>query len=129
MQRVGVVLSMQGFSTLGSRKGLKGRNGGNEFPLQSRMARQAQALALVWENVNGVAKLCDGEALTQFKENSAADGFTDQYHKQVVFAQHGDPENRSRKVGVSFSHKVKSSRPFTFPAASSNRRCAGEVIK
>jgi hypothetical protein len=53
---------MQGFSTLGSRKGRKGSKGGNEFPLQSRMARQAQALALVWENVNGVAKMCDGKS-------------------------------------------------------------------
>lgn len=117
------------YCTLGSKKGLKGSKGGNEFPLQSRMAKQSGSMALVWENVNGVAKLNNGEALTEFKKNSRKDGFTKQYHKQVVFALHGDPENRSRTVGVSFSHKVKNSKPFNFPPASSNRKCSGEVIK
>lgn len=78
--------------------------------------------------MNGVAKLYDGEALVQLKENSTSENST-QYHKKVVFAQHGNPGNGSRTVGVSFSHNAKSSKPLIFPATGNNRGCAGDVIK
>jgi site-specific DNA-cytosine methylase len=49
--------SCKDFSPLGSRKGEGGRKGGDHFEHQSKYARAAGVLAIMFENVNGVATL------------------------------------------------------------------------
>ena len=118
------------YSPLGSRKGAKGSKGGDHFPNQSKYARASGSLALLWENVVGVATLNNGETFDKFKANCRADGFSSFWYQEVIFAQHGDPEDRRRSIGVAFHKSVLNEARFKFPAALINARaCAADVLE
>ena len=44
------------------------------------------------------------------------------WHEQVIFAEHADPENRRRNIGVAFHKSVVGAGNFKFPAALVNQR-------
>ena len=110
--------SCKDFSPLGSRKGEGGRRGGDHFEHQSKYAKAAGVLAIMFENVNGVATLNGAAALEKFKANSARDGYKPFLSKKVEFFRHEDPENRTRRLGVAFHESVDTKRAgkFEFPA-------------
>jgi hypothetical protein len=118
------------YSSLGSRKGAHGSKGGDHFPNQSKYAAASGSLALMWENVGGVTTLNQGLTFKEFKKNCKSDGFTVFLHKEVIFAQHGDPENRMRCVGVAFNKSVDTTEKFEFPEPDlSVIACAAGVLE
>ena len=81
----------------------------------------------------GVTTLNGGETCSWFEEfnaNCKNDGFNNFWHEQVVFAEHADPENRRRSIGVAFHKSVVGAGTFHFPAALSNQMdCAADVLQ
>ena len=80
--------SCKDFSPLGSRRGEGGRKGGDHFEHQSKYARAAGVLAIMFENVNGAATLNGGAALAKFKANSERDGYKPFLSQKVDFFRH-----------------------------------------
>ena len=128
--------SCKDFSSLGSKKGIKGTKGGSLFTKQFDDAKAAGAKVVILENVDGVATLAGGIALKQLIENAVEAGYSQLFHKKIVFALFGDPENRSRRVIVAFHDSVVLSKQWKWPEPSydnwsldhNNRKCAGEIL-
>ena len=106
--------SCKDFSGLGSRKGSAGSKGGDHFTEQFRGAAASGSLFVVLENVDGVATLHNGEALKVLIQNAYDLGYTQFFSERVTFAEHGDPENRSRRIMVAFHSSVQLTRKSSF---------------
>jgi site-specific DNA-cytosine methylase len=119
--------SCKDYAALGSHKGVKGDRGGDLFPMQAKFALGADADALVCENVNGVEHM---GALAQLQKNCRKLGFNQIHTARVVFAQHGDPENRARRIFVAFRDRVSAAATtaFVLPVPNSNRMVAGDIL-
>ena len=108
-------------------QGIYGSNGGDHFTGQCKPAAEANASAIIFENVWDVATLHGGIALTTLVANCKKLGYKLAY-KKVQFAKFGDPENRSRCVMVGFHNTVQLPEEWKFPEVTEQRRCAGEVL-
>lgn len=120
--------SCKDWSSLGSGLGSKGKRGGDQFIGQFDAAAAANAKVVVIENVDGVATLDNGMALQLLGERAAEKGYNKFYSKKVVFAMHGDPEHRSRRIIVAFHASVDLKHGWQFPSPSGIRTCAGDVL-
>jgi hypothetical protein len=109
-------------------RGLFGKRGAR-FPTQFRPAKAAAAKAIIWENVPGVLSLHDGLALTELRADADSLGYGRQfYFAKVHFAEHGEPENRTRIVGVAFADSVQLQSDFIFPEQLIGSECAGSFL-
>ena len=78
----------------------------------------------------GVTTSNNGETFDEFRANCKGDGFNSFWHEQVTFADHADPENRRRSIGVAFHKSVVGAGKFVFPPALINQRaCAADVLQ
>ena len=84
---------------------------------------------MVLENVDGVATLHNGEALRTLIQNAHDLGYTQFFSERVTFSEHGDPENRSRRVVVAFHESVQLTKPWQFPLPSYQSSCAGDSME
>ena len=119
----------QDYCPLGSKKGTAGSKGGDLFTQQFLGAKAANAQVVVIENVDGVATLHDGAALRVLQQEAAKCGYSQFYSKRVVFAEHGDPEHRARRVIVAFHDSVRLEKPWQFPFATGESTCAGDFLQ
>ena len=118
--------SCKDFCPLGSKKGAEGSKGGDQFCEQFTGAEAAKAKVVVIENVDGVASLHDGAALKMLQQHAKKCGYSKFYSKCVNFSEHGDPENRSRRVIVAFHDSVNLVDAWQFPMPTNEHSCAGE---
>ena len=117
------------FSPLGRKGGHHGPTG-NQFSKQFGPAQACGALVVVYENVEGVVRMHGGAAMAQLEEAAINAGFgTHHYHQAVRFSEHGEPENRVRRIGVAFHDSVALAQTFMFPEQLAKRRCAGEFLE
>ena len=121
--------SCKDYSGLGSKQGTKGTKGGDHFTKQFRAAAASGCLVVVLENVDGVATLHDGVALRTLIQNAHELGYTQFFSKRVTFSEHGDPENRSRRIMVAFHESVQLHKGWQFPQPSYKACSAGEVLQ
>ena len=121
--------SCKDYSPLGSKEGEDGTKGGNHFTEQFQGAAAAGSLAVVSENVDDVATLHNGKALRTLAQNAHALGYTQLFSERVTFAEHGDPENRSRRAMVAFHDSVQLTKPWQFPLPTYQSSCAGDVME
>ena len=121
--------SCKDFCPLGSRRGSNGAKGGDHFIQQFVGAKAANARVVVIENVDGVSTLHDGTALRTLEKHAAECGFSRFYSKRVVFAEHGDPEHRARRIIVAFHDTVDLQAPWQFPKPDGFSTCAGDFLQ
>ena len=121
--------SCKDFCPLGSRRGSNGAKGGDHFIQQFVGAKAANARVVVIENVDGVSTLHDGTALRTLEKHAAECGFSRFYSKRVVFAEHGDPEHRARRIIVAFHDTVDLQAPWQFPKPDGSSTCAGDFLQ
>ena len=121
--------SCKDFSGLGSRKGTEGTKGGDHFTKQFRAAAASGCLVVVLENVDGVATLHNGAALRTLIQNAHELGYTQFFSERVTFSEHGDPENRSRRIMVAFHETVQLHKSWQFPQPTYKTSSAGEILQ
>ena len=80
---------------------------------------------MVLENVDGVAALHDDEVLQVLIHNAHDLDYTQFCSERVTFAEHGDPENRSRRIMVVFHSSVQLAKPWQFQMLDYSAVCAG----
>ena len=91
------------------------------------LAQDVAASALACENVNGVEDL---GALAALQRNCIEVKFSQFHSERVVFADHGDPETRARRIVVAFNDAVTASATtaFQWPFPTSNICVAGHFL-
>ena len=74
-------------------------------------------MAIMFENVNGMATLNGGAALAKIKANGKRDGYKPFLSQKVDFFRYEDPENHTRRLGVALHESVDTRRAgkFEFP--------------